>query len=148
MILCSREFSQPRDRTQVYRTAGRFLTVWATREAQSPRRTLYVADLKQHRFELCRPTYTWIAFFSSEYYNTTQSLVIWIQEWRTTDMKKTQQWRANFKLYTDFQLCRSGGPQPPCCSRVRCTWFVGRTTWANMKQCCSADRVQQKGTQK
>ena len=30
----SRGSSQPRDRTQVSRTAGRFFTVWATREAQ------------------------------------------------------------------------------------------------------------------
>ena len=31
----SRESSQPRDQTQVSRTAGRFFTVWATREALS-----------------------------------------------------------------------------------------------------------------
>ena len=30
----SRGSSQPRDQTQVYRTAGRFFTSWATREAQ------------------------------------------------------------------------------------------------------------------
>ena len=29
----SRELSQPRDRTQVSRIAGRFFTIWATREA-------------------------------------------------------------------------------------------------------------------
>ena len=30
----SRGSSQPRDRTQVSRIAGRFFTIWATREAQ------------------------------------------------------------------------------------------------------------------
>ena len=31
----SRGSSRPRDRTQVYHIAGRFFTIWATREAQS-----------------------------------------------------------------------------------------------------------------
>ena len=30
----SRVLSQPKDRTQVFRIAGRFFTVWATREVQ------------------------------------------------------------------------------------------------------------------
>ena len=33
-ILLSRGSSQPRDQTQVSRIAGRFFTVWTTREAQ------------------------------------------------------------------------------------------------------------------
>ena len=34
----SRGSSQPRDRTQVFHTRGRFFTIWATREAQSVQR--------------------------------------------------------------------------------------------------------------
>ena len=33
----SRASSQPRDRTQIFRIAGRFFTSWATREAQNTR---------------------------------------------------------------------------------------------------------------
>ena len=41
----SRESSQPRDRSQVSRIAGRFFTVGATKEAQSPRIQEWVAYL-------------------------------------------------------------------------------------------------------
>ena len=72
---------------------------------QSPRQTLYIADLEQHRFELRGSTYTQI-FFNSKYYSTTKSTVIWIQGWEMSDMEETWEWRAAFKLYTVFQLCR------------------------------------------
>ena len=39
----SRGSSQPRDPTQVSRTAGRFFTIWATGEAQNE----YYADINQ-----------------------------------------------------------------------------------------------------
>ena len=51
-------------------------------------------------------------------------------------MKRTRERRANFKLYADFQLWRRWGPRPPCCSRVKCIWFVAWTKSANIKQCC------------
>ena len=45
----SRESFQPRDWTQVSHTAGRFFTVWATREAQSSQGTTLIYDGEEGR---------------------------------------------------------------------------------------------------
>ena len=45
-ILFSRGSSQPKDRTQVSHIAGRFFTIWATREAQS-----YIVEMAVQLYE-------------------------------------------------------------------------------------------------
>ena len=46
-ISFSRKFSQPTDWTQVSRTAGRFFTIWATKEAQILYDFTYMWNLKK-----------------------------------------------------------------------------------------------------
>lgn len=61
--------------------------------------------LEQHGFELCGSTYLW-AFFNSKYDSTPQSMLV-----ESKDVEEPHIWRADFRLYVDFEL--HGGLAPP-----------------------------------
>ena len=67
--------------------------------------------LEQHGFELCRCTYTWIFFFHQilQYYSIHGwlNLKMWNLEREEPKIR-----RADYKLYTDFQLYGVKAPNP------------------------------------
>ena len=74
--------------------------------------------LEKHRFELCGSTYIQI-FFSIVNATVLHDPTLF----EFVDMEEPQMWRAEYKLYMDFQLC--GGPVPLtlCFSRVIQLYF-------------------------
>lgn len=82
---------------------------------------------EQHKFQLHRPTYTWF-FFSI---NTTLLHDRWLVESLDAELQIQREpliRRADYKLYTDFQLCKGSAPQPPVLYKHQLVFYVMRVT--------------------
>lgn len=62
---------------------------------------------------ICKLFFFFANFLSSKYYNTTWSVVDWICRYQTISIEEPHIQNVDYKLYSDFQLCRSLEPLIP-----------------------------------